>query len=195
MWPREAQGPELSRPTAAAGTAWLGRAKSCIILPENGGDLRHSKKSLLCKHWMQSLSTRKIYAFKIKRKPSTLVTVRKCSRKRFVPRVNSHRGIVIKFLNYFHKSLVHKNIQGPFSKKSLFTSALDEGRGNPNHPHVTGTFQERSLEVELNSGFFHPSQGVRVTLPSPQRPTALDYHLRGCRGRKGCWESVIRIQG
>lgn len=190
-----AQGGSGTRALTAAGTAWLGRAKSCIILPENGGDLRHSKKSLLCKHWMQSLSTRKIYAFKIKRKPSTLVTVRKCSRKRFVPRVNSHRGIVIKFLNYFHKSLVHKNIQGPFSKKSLFTSALDEGRGNPNHPHVTGTFQERSLEVELNSGFFHPSQGVRVTLPSPQWPTALDYHLRGCRGRKGCWERVIRIQG
>lgn len=137
---------------------------------------------------MQSLSTRKIYAFKIKRKPSTLVTVRKCSRKRFVPRVNSHRGIVIKFLNYFHKSLVHKNIQGPFSKKkSLFTSALDEERGNPNHPCVTGTFQKRSLEVELSSGCedhtAHPPGAYSI------RATGRVHRL------KACWERVIQIQG
>lgn len=40
----------------------------------------------------------------------------KCSQERFVLQVNSYNGIVIKFLNDFHKSWVHKNTQGPFSK-------------------------------------------------------------------------------
>lgn len=76
-----------------------------------------SRSSLLCKHCSEPPPARKTYAFKIKQKPSTLVTVRKSSRKRFVLQGNSHNGIVIKFLNYFHKSWVHKNIQDPVSKK------------------------------------------------------------------------------
>lgn len=77
------------------------------------------KSSLLCTRCPEPPSARKIYAFKIKRKPGAFVTVRKSSRKSFVLQVNSHSGIVIKFLNYFHKSRVHKNIQDPFSKERV----------------------------------------------------------------------------
>jgi hypothetical protein len=126
------------RALQAHGSHW-NSCQLCKQRPDSSINLsgqKRSKSSLLCKHCTEPPSAREIYAFKIKRKPSALVTARKASRKRFVLQINSHNGIVIKFLNYFHKSWVHKNIQDPFSKqnktKVTVYSALDKKRGNLN---------------------------------------------------------------
>lgn len=105
--------PQALRPRRGSPSA---QCQRCYCSSAELTQLKLSENSPRCSHHTKSLSTWKIYALKIKRNPSSLVSVSKCSQERFVLQVNSSNGIVIKFLNYFHKSWVHKNTQDPFSK-------------------------------------------------------------------------------
>lgn len=59
-------------------------ANGCVILLQNLLDEKPGRNSPSCNLYTKSLSNRKIYALRIKRNSSLLVSARKCSRERFV---------------------------------------------------------------------------------------------------------------